>query len=129
MIDSDGHIVHIDYGFIFGGRLCYICLDCKRVILESLWMSVDSPGFNINFESAPFKFTRDYADVMGGLDSEAFKTFEDLFVRGFAALQRHTDGLSAIVEVQITFMPLYLRLFYDTKYAVSYSFFIIIFPP
>ncbi len=30
----------------------------------------DSPGFNINFESAPFKFTGEYADVMGGLDSE-----------------------------------------------------------
>jgi len=77
MIDNEGHILHIDYGFILG----------------------DSPGFNINFESAPFKFTRDYADVMGGVDSDAFRTFEDLFLRGFMALQRHTEGLSAIVQL------------------------------
>jgi len=36
---------------------------------------------------------------MGGVDSDAFRTFEDLFLRGFMALQRHTEGLSAVVQV------------------------------
>jgi len=62
--------------------------------------SADSPGFNINFESAPFKFPREYLDLMGGVDSAAFKSFEDLFLRGFLALQKHIDGLTSIVQVQ-----------------------------
>lgn len=79
MLDTDGHIIHIDFGFIFG----------------------DSPGFNLNFENAPFKLTREYIDVLGGLESEAFKTFEDLFVRGFFALQKHVDAICTIVQVWI----------------------------
>ena len=61
--------------------------------------TADSPGFNINFESAPFKLTREYLEVIGGLDSEAFQTFQDLFLRGFLALQKHIDGLTSIIQV------------------------------
>lgn len=60
----------------------------------------DSPGFNLNFESAPFKLTRDYIDVMGGVDSAAFRLFEDLFLKGFTALRGHVDNLSAIIQVK-----------------------------
>lgn len=77
MVEADGHLVHIDFGFILG----------------------DSPGFNINFENAPFKLTREYVELLGGLDSAAFKAFEDLFLRGFLALQRHHEALCAVVEL------------------------------
>ena len=77
MIEGDGTMVHIDFGFIFG----------------------DSPGFNINFENAPFKLTQEYIDLMGGVDSSTFKMFENLFVRGFLALQKHIDEISAVVEL------------------------------
>ena len=77
LIDTDGHVVHIDFGFILG----------------------DSPGFNINFENAPFKLTREYVDVLGGIDSAAFKMFEDLFIRGFFALQKHVDAICTIVQM------------------------------
>lgn len=70
-------MVHVDYGFAFG----------------------DSPGFNINFENVPFKLTREYVDLMGGEGSPLFRAFEDLFVRGFWALQRRVDAIAAIVEV------------------------------
>jgi phosphatidylinositol 4-kinase B len=70
-------MVHIDYGFILG----------------------DSPGFNINFENAPFKLTKEYIDLLGGLDSIPFKMFEDLFVRAFFALQKHLNAICAVVEV------------------------------
>ena len=72
-----GDVVHIDFGFVFG----------------------DSPGFNINFETAPFKLTKEYLDLMGGPDSTAFKLFEELFVRGFLALKRHTEALSSLVTL------------------------------
>ena len=77
MIDEDGSIIHIDFGFILG----------------------ESPGFNINFENAPFKLTREYIDLLGGIESEGFKMFEELFVKGFFALQKHADGLCAITQL------------------------------
>lgn len=77
MIENDGTMVHIDFGFIFG----------------------DSPGFNINFENAPFKLTKEYVDLMGGRDSPTFKTFQDLFVKGFLALSRQTESICAVVDL------------------------------
>jgi phosphatidylinositol kinase/protein kinase (PI-3 family) len=64
-----------------------------------IWFGIDSPGFNINFESAPFKFTREYLELMGGPQSEMMVMFEDLFVRGFLALQKHADALAAMVQL------------------------------
>ena len=77
LLDSDGHIIHIDYGFILG----------------------DSPGMNINFENAPFKLTKEYVEVLGGLDSEAMKTFQRLFIKGFFALQKHVEAIATIVKL------------------------------
>lgn len=54
---------------------------------------------NINFENAPFKLTREYIDVLGGVESAAFKQFEELFIKGFLAIQKHVDGMFAIVQV------------------------------
>jgi hypothetical protein len=47
---------------------------------------------------------REYLEVMGGIDSQSFKMFEDLFVRGFYALQKHAEGLSAVVEVTLIYL-------------------------
>lgn len=63
-----------------------------------LLYNVESPGMNINFENAPFKLTREYIDVLGGVDSAAFKQFEELFIKGFLAIQKHVDGMFAIVQ-------------------------------
>ena len=46
LIKHTGHLIHIDFGFIF----------------------TISPG-NISFESAPFKLTKDYVNLIGGEDS------------------------------------------------------------
>jgi phosphatidylinositol kinase/protein kinase (PI-3 family) len=77
LIDDTGAMVHIDFGFILGA----------------------SPGMNMNFESAPFKLTKEYVDLLGGIDSPAFKKFESLFVNGFLALQKNINGLFAIIKV------------------------------
>lgn len=44
MIDDSGHIIHIDFGFIFD------------------W----SPGKDMRFESADFKLTKEFIDILGG---------------------------------------------------------------
>ena len=46
--------------------------------------------------------------MMGGINSPAFKMFEDLFVRGFYALQKHVEGLGAIVQVRHSFSGRFL---------------------
>lgn len=43
MIDSEGHIIHIDFGFMLS----------------------NSPG-GVNFESAHFKFTQEYLQILDG---------------------------------------------------------------
>ena len=123
LVDTDGRIIHIDFGFILGGMHAHtrtrivsmnthllLCTEQSPLIICQLHLhrlliklQPDSPGFNINFESAPFKLTREYLEVMGGLDSAAFKQFEDLFVRGFFALQKHVDGLCAITQVSFSY--------------------------
>lgn len=44
LMDDWGHIIHIDFGFIFD------------------W----SPGKDMGFESADFKFTKEFIDILGG---------------------------------------------------------------
>jgi phosphatidylinositol 4-kinase len=78
LIDEQGHLIHIDFGYILG----------------------ESPGFNINFENAPFKLTQEYVDVMGGLNSPAFQLFEDLFCKGFFAIKKHLHLMSSVIQVR-----------------------------
>ena len=78
LIDSDGHIVHIDFGFLLG----------------------ISPG-GINFESAPFKLTSEYIELMGGIDSPIFNYFKTLLFLGFIELRKHIDSLMFILEIML----------------------------
>ena len=59
LLDSEGHLIHIDYGFI---------LSC-------------SPK-NLGFESSPFKLTPEFVAVMGGVDSDMFAYFKILILQG-----------------------------------------------
>ena len=101
LIDENGCIIHIDFGYILG----------------------ESPGFNINFENAPFKLTQDYIDVMGGVKSPAFQLFQDLFYRGFQALKKHSDIMSAMLEVCMSICTLLrcvgFMLVLDVRYTMT----------
>ncbi|CCA66930.1 related to PIK1-phosphatidylinositol 4-kinase [Serendipita indica DSM 11827] len=77
LLDRDGHIIHIDFGFI----------------LES------SPGGNLGFEAAPFKLPLEYVDLLGGLDSKAWKEFKEHFRHGFETARKHCDSIITIVEL------------------------------
>ncbi|GJD08326.1 Phosphatidylinositol 4-kinase [Galdieria sulphuraria] len=78
MLDSQGRVIHIDFGFMLG----------------------NSPG-SIRFESAPFKLTAEFVDVMGGTHSEAFQYFRELMVQGFLAARKHHEKLTTLVEIMI----------------------------
>ena len=69
LIDMNGHIIHIDFGFILG----------------------IAPG-GINFERAPFKLTREYVEIMDGKDSLYYQMYKDLMVKGMIACKKYVDN-------------------------------------
>lgn len=74
LIDSQGHLIHIDFGFYLQ----------------------NSPG-NINFEKAPFKFSQEYLDIMGGENSPMFEYFKSLLIRGLFEVRKHLDELIVLI--------------------------------
>ena len=61
-------------------------------------MLSNSPG-SIGFESAPFKLTQEYVDVVGGQSSERFQQFRSLCKQSFQALRKRADDLVGLVEI------------------------------
>ncbi len=77
LLDTEGHLIHIDYGFILG----------------------IAPGGSFSIETAPFKLTAEMVDVMGGVDSPLFDEFTTLFACGFHALQVNIERIVVLVEI------------------------------
>ncbi|KAL4095513.1 hypothetical protein PRIC1_008887 [Phytophthora ramorum] len=77
MIDSDGHVVHIDFGFILG----------------------IAPGGRFSLETAPFKLTGEMVDAMGGTQSDYFKAYVIFLIQGFLALQQHADTILMMIAI------------------------------
>lgn len=63
LIDNEGHIIHIDFGFMLS----------------------NSPG-SVGFEAAPFKLTQDYVDVLGGVGSPGFDDYKKLCKQAFQGM-------------------------------------------
>ncbi|KAH8805685.1 phosphatidylinositol 4-kinase-like protein PIK1 [Xylogone sp. PMI_703] len=76
LIDNEGHIIHIDFGFMLS----------------------NSPG-SVGFEAAPFKLTQEYVDVLGGPTSQAFEEYKKLCKQAFQALRRSADNLIDLVNM------------------------------
>ena len=76
LIDSDGHMIHIDFGFMLS----------------------NSPG-NMGFEAAPFKLTFEYVELLGGIESETFAHFKNLLKDAFQALRREAERIVTLVEL------------------------------
>lgn len=77
LLDNKGHIVHIDFGFYF----------------------LSSPGKNSGFESAPFKLTRDFVNLLDGPDSRTFQKFRELCYKTFIELRKHCYQIILLVEM------------------------------
>lgn len=56
------------------------------------------PG-GISFESAPFKLTQDYIDIMGGVDSQMFEYFKSLLNKAFYEVRKHLEDIISIIEI------------------------------
>ncbi|KAJ1720103.1 phosphatidylinositol-4- kinase [Coemansia erecta] len=79
MVDDQGHIVHIDFGFI---------LDI-------------APG-GITFESAPFKLTHEYVMVMGGSEeAQPYRLFCELCVKAYLACRPYAERIVQIVALML----------------------------
>ncbi|XP_058464566.1 phosphatidylinositol 4-kinase beta isoform X2 [Malaya genurostris] len=76
LLHADGHLIHIDFGFI---------------------LSI-SPK-NLGFEQSPFKLTPEFVDVMGGPSSELWYDFKHLLLEGLKAARKHMDRIINIVEI------------------------------
>ncbi|KAI9318972.1 hypothetical protein BX666DRAFT_1921765 [Dichotomocladium elegans] len=79
MLDDEGHIIHIDFGFIFD----------------------IAPG-GITFESSPFKLTTEMVQVMGGgTDEQAFRQFSELVIKAYLASRPFAERICELVALMI----------------------------
>ncbi|BAM42206.1 uncharacterized protein TOT_040000576 [Theileria orientalis strain Shintoku] len=77
LFTTSGHIIHIDFGFILGA----------------------SPAKDLQFELAPFKFTQEMVEFMGGYNSDNFKKFIDLLINAYFALRTHSNLVLTLVQL------------------------------
>lgn len=76
LLDNEGHIIHIDFGFM-----------------------LSSSPRNLGFESSPFKLTQELVEVMGGENSDMFAYFKILLLQGLLAARKHNEKVISLVEV------------------------------
>ncbi|KAJ3558098.1 hypothetical protein NPX13_g9788 [Xylaria arbuscula] len=101
LIDNEGHIIHIDFGFMLS----------------------NSPG-SVGFEAAPFKLTQEYVDVLGGVGSPDFEDYKTLCKQAFQALRRSADNIIDLVNMmgRDSKMPCYSAGMIQTTAALRQRF-------
>ena len=77
LIDNEGHLTHIDFGFLLS----------------------NAPGKGLKFENAPFKLSRDMVDCLGGINGDYFDNFRKLLKKGFLAVYKHRKKIIILVEM------------------------------
>ncbi|KAG8878350.1 phosphatidylinositol-4- kinase [Tulasnella sp. 331] len=82
MIDGQGHIVHVDFGFLFD-------IDDKLATL------------GVKFEPSSFKLNHEMVVLMGGRTSQGYALFVQLCVKAFLAIRPHAEQLIQSVHLML----------------------------
>ncbi len=77
MIDKDGHVIHIDFGFVFGL----------------------APGKAFSMEKAPWKLNKELAEVMGGKTSDYYVEYRRRCIQALTVARRHAKEVTLLMEV------------------------------
>jgi phosphatidylinositol 4-kinase len=96
LLHSDGHLIHIDFGFILS----------------------TSPR-NLGFETSPFKLTPEFVEVMGGNQSKLFEEFKSLILQGLIAARKHMEKIVNLVEIMLSGKRLFVSL-YNARHTRVY---------
>ncbi|KAL7418401.1 Phosphatidylinositol 4-kinase stt4 [Cryptotrichosporon argae] len=108
MIDGEGHIVHIDFGFLFDidkPLFCSAALHAHGVLRAHTRVTrcnvlTPRPG-GVKFEPNSFKLTQEMVTVMGGRDSAGYRAFTELTVKAFLAIRPHAEQLVDTVHLML----------------------------
>ena len=76
MINNEGRIMHIDFGFLLG----------------------TSPK-NLGFERAQFKLVKSYVDILDGFDGNMFKHFKAQMVNGLIETKKYFRIISTMIQI------------------------------
>ncbi|KAJ7709476.1 hypothetical protein B0H17DRAFT_1155491 [Mycena rosella] len=84
MIDGEGHIVHIDFGFLF-----------------DIDESISTILRGVKFEPHSFKLNHEMVLLMGGRYSQGYQLFQNLTVKAFLAIRPHAEQLISTVQLML----------------------------
>lgn len=77
MLDSEGHLVHIDFGFVLG----------------------IAPGGSFSLETASFKLTLEMSELLGGANSPLFEEFITLMTEALKVARAQADTVATLIEI------------------------------